>query len=254
MNVIAIVQARTSSTRLPNKVLLPLNGKTVIENVIDRVKRAKLVTKTILATSTDPSDDGLAKLCEEKGIEVFRGSLNDCLDRFYQAAKQYQADVIVRITGDCPLIDPEIIDKALNEHINKKNDFTCTAFRHSETFPDGEDVDILSFNALERSWKEAEVEYQREHITQYITANQDQFQISNIENNEDLSGKRWTLDEPNDYEFIKAVYAGLGENSNDFSMKDILKYLAQHPEIEELNQDIERNAGLIKSINESNAK
>lgn len=252
MNIVAIIQARMSSTRLPKKVLLPLGKKTVIENVYDRVSRSKLINKVVLATTTDPSDDILSEFCQSKGMEVFRGSLDDVLDRYYQAGKHYKTDVIVRITGDCPLCDAEIIDRTVSKHIKDHNDFTATAYLGNETFADGLDVDVFDFSAIKTSWEKARLSYQREHVGQYITANAKDFKIGHIENSENLSSKRWTLDEPNDYEFLKAVYQGLGQESNDFNMKEILQYLKDHPELENLNHQIIRNEGLHKSAKKDN--
>jgi len=254
MNIVAIIQARMSSTRLPKKVLLPLGKKTVIENVYDRVGRSKLVNRVVLATTTDPSDDVLAKLCEEKGIEVFRGSLEDVLDRYYQAGLKYHADVIVRITGDCPLTDPKIIDRAISVHLKDKNDFTATAYLGNETFPDGLDVDIFSFKTIKTSWENAKLPYQREHIGQYVTANASDFKIGSIQNDQNLSSKRWTLDEPSDYEFLKAIYQGLGKDGNDFGMEQVLQYVKDHPELEAINHQIVRNEGLLKSAKKDNIK
>ncbi len=252
MKVIAIIQARLGSTRLPEKVLLPLGKKTVLENVYDRVARAKLIDKVVIATTDKAADDKLFDFCHNKGMETFRGSEADLLDRYYQTAKKFEAENIVRITADCPLIDPAIIDLAISEHLKNDNDFTCTAFLSSETFPDGEDVDVFTFAALEEAWNKANIAYQREHVTQYFTANVDKFKISNIEYKENLSNKRWTLDEANDYEFIKAIYDALGKRDNKFSMEEILEYLKKNPDIEKINQHITRNEGLKKSINAGN--
>ena len=250
IKVLAIIQARLGSTRLPGKVLLPLGQKTVLENVYDRVLSAKEIDQVIVATTIKSGDDRLAEFCKEKGIETFRGSENDLLDRYYQTAKKYGTEHIVRITADCPLIDPGIIHRAVIEHLDKKNDFTCTAFLNSETFPDGEDVDVFTFAALEEAWKNAKIPYQREHVTQYFTANTDKFKISNIEYKENLSSLRWTLDESSDYEFIKAIYKGLDKEGKIFGMKEILRYLSDHPELEKINHQIIRNEGLKKSLSQ----
>lgn len=241
MKIVAIIQARVGSTRLPKKVLLPLGKKTVLENVYDRVAAAKLVDHVVIATTINKNDDEIEKLCKEKSMDCFRGSEEDLLDRYYQAALSRSAENIVRITSDCPLIDPAIIDRVARKHLEEKNDYTATAFLGVETFPDGEDADIFTFEALKEAWQKADIPYQREHATQYFTKNADQFKIGNLVHTEDLSDKRWTLDEPNDYEFLKAVYGALGQESNVFSMEDILKYLGDHPEVEKINQHIVRN-------------
>ncbi|MEI6478404.1 MAG: aminotransferase class III-fold pyridoxal phosphate-dependent enzyme [bacterium] len=244
MDIVAIIQARSNSTRLPKKILLPLGGKTVIEQVVERVGRAKLVDKVVIATTTNPLDQPLVDLCNVKGIEVFRGSEDDVLDRYYQVAKQLKAKTVIRITGDCPLVDPEIIDRAIQKHLKEKNDYTATAW--IETFPDGLDVDIFTFDALENSWKNAVLPYEREHATQYIAQRAEQFKVGNLENTEVMSDKRWVLDEPDDYEFLKAVYDGIG--AREFGMQEILAFLKKHPEVEKLNYHVSRNEGLTKSI------
>lgn len=248
MKVIAIIQARVGSTRLPKKVLLPLNGKTILENVYERVSASKLLDKTVIATTVNPNDDELVTLCKIKGIEIQRGSEEDLLDRYYQVAKHYRAENIVRITADCPLIDPKIIDRAIDTHLKEGNDLTVTAFLNGETFPDGEDVDVFTFALLEEAWQKATLTYQREHVTQYFTANEKKFKIGKIQHKENLSDKRWTLDESSDYEFIKAVYAGLAKKNEIFGMEEILQYLKEHPELEKINHQIVRNEGLLKSI------
>jgi spore coat polysaccharide biosynthesis protein SpsF len=161
--IICIIQARFNSTRLPGKVLLDLGGKTVLERVVERVSGSHLIDKIVVATTIREDDSRIAQLCSMKGICVYRGSEDDVLDRYYQAATTGRASHVVRITADCPLIDPEIIDRVIKTHLDNKADYTSNVLK--ETFPDGQDVEIFTFQALDRAWKEARLPSQREHVT-----------------------------------------------------------------------------------------
>lgn len=243
--IVAIIQARVNSTRLPRKMLLTLpNGKTILENVVDRVGKSRLVDQVIVATTAEQSDDEIVRLCQKRGFEVFRGSEEDVLDRYYQAAKKFAADRIVRITGDCPLIDPRIIDQVIQKHFAEGSDYTANAYK--ETYPDGLDVEIFTFAILEQAYKKAFLPSQREHPTQYIIRNPDKFKIGNLEYKKNLSDKRWTLDEPQDWLFIQEVFKGI--NKSDFFMEDVLAFLEKNPHLEKINRRIARNEGLMKSL------
>jgi len=218
--ITAIIQARMRSTRLPGKVLLPLGGKTILENAVERARQAKLIDEVVLATSTEAADDVIAELCDKKSIAYFRGSENDVLDRFYQAALAYKAENICRLTADCPLIDPAIIDKAAQEFLSGKYDYVSTSHPVA-TYPDGFDTWIFSFAALERSWREAKLPSEREHVTSYIWNHPEKFKISSVKNEVDLSEYRLTIDEPADYELLKLVVA----NVEDLTMENIVKFL-----------------------------
>lgn len=246
MKIAAIIQARLGATRLPRKVLLDLEGKTVLERVIERVKSSKYVDEVIVATTDNRDNTEIPKLCKKNNIPVYCGSEDDVLDRYYQTAKLFKADNIVRITADCPMMDPAIIDDVVKLHLDSEADYTSNILK--ETYPDGEDVEVFTFKALEKAWELAKLKSEREHVTPFIRKNPDIFKLRNKENNENLSGKRWTLDEPRDYDFIKIVYSGLYKNKPFFGMKDILEYSKLHPEIEGINQDITRNEGYLKSL------
>ena len=199
MNVVAFIQARMSSTRLPNKVLLPLAGKTVLEHIYDRLKYCKTLNEVIIVTSFNNLDQTIVKFCKKKNIKYFEGKLDDVLDRFYQAAIFYKADLIVRITGDCPVIDPNIVDEVVNNHLNNDYDFSSLY----GNFPDGLDCQIFRFQALEKSWKKAKLSSDREHVGSYIERTcPNFFKIGKFEKFKNLSHHRWTLDEPKDYEFL----------------------------------------------------
>lgn len=246
--IIAIIQARVGSTRLPNKVLLDLEGKTVLERVVERVKKSELVSDVIVATTVAAADLKITDLCASKGIKAYRGSENDVLDRYYQAAKLFEASHVVRITADCPLIDPKVIDDVLRLHLKENSDYTANILK--ETFPDGEDVEVFTFEALTKAWKDAALSSEREHVTPYMRNHPEIFKHSNLENHDDLSKKRWTLDTAEDYEFIKKIYQGIGSKKAIFGMKEVLELLKAHPEYEEINGDIKRNEGYLKSLRE----
>lgn len=243
--IIAIIQARYSATRLPGKVLLSLDRKTVLENVVDRTRKAQGLDKVVVATSTAPEDDSIAKLCAEKDIDCFRGNLNDVLDRYYQAAKKFNADIIVRITADCPLIDPQIIDRAVSKFLSGKFDYVSTG-RIKSTFPDGLDTEVFSFEVLSKAWKEAKLPSEREHVTPYIWKNPDKFKIFTLENDRDLSDYRLTLDEEEDYKLLQDIHT----NVSDLTTKNIIAYLDSHKKIGKINAKIKRNEGYAQSLKE----
>ena len=247
MKIIAIIQARLGSTRLPGKVLLDIEGKTVLEHVIDRVRSSKCIDDIVVATTIQKEDLKIVNLCSNNGTSIYCGSENDVLDRFYQAARLFHADNIVRITSDCPLIDPFLIDKVIKLHLKEKADYTSNTLK--ETYPDGQDVEIFTFEALKESWKKANLTSEREHVTPYMRKNQ-AFKRINLGSKVDLSKKRWTLDNPEDYVFIKTVYKNLYNKNHFFDMDEILKFLNNNPEIESINQSIGRNEGYLKSLKE----
>lgn len=247
MTTIAIIQARLGSTRLPGKVLLDLEGKTVLEHVIERVKASELINDVVVATTIRKEDLRIIKLCAGLGISVYCGSVDDVLDRYYQAARLFKADHIVRITSDCPLMDPMVIDEVIALHIREKADYTSNTIK--ETYPDGEDVEVFTFDALKKAWKNANLASEREHVTPYLRKNP-AFKKASLEFKKDLSHKRWTLDNPEDYEFIKLIYKNLYNKTQLFGMDEILKFIDKNPEVEKINKSILRNEGYLKSLKE----
>jgi len=246
MKVLGIIQARLASTRLPEKIFLKLEGKKVIEHVINRVQAAQLVDDILVATTSKKIDIKVVNLCSSIGIKCFSGSEEDVLDRYYQSAKSFKPEHIVRVTADCPLIDPEIIDNVIDLHLRKKADYTSNVIRGR--FPDGEDVEVFTFNTLYRAWHDARLFSEREHVTPYMKKNSDIFKIGSLDCNRDLSGKRWTLDNPEDYEFIKIIYKHLYPENHLFGMKEIIEFINNNPDIENINKWIERNEGYKKSL------
>lgn len=244
MEVLAIVQARCSSSRLPGKVLKKLAGKPMIVQELERLSRSKMIDKIVLATSTEDSDEPLEKALSGTDIEVFRGNLDDVLDRYYQCAKQYQPEHVVRITGDCPVIDWRLVDEVIKEHIDHGNDYTVT----SEEYPDGLDTEVMKFSVLEKAWNNAKMLSEREHVTLYIRNHKELFHVEAFPCTEKLADMRWTVDEPQDFVFVEKVYSELYSDNPDFSMRDILELLQKKPNITTINCGIQRNAGLAKSL------
>ncbi len=242
--ILCIVQARSSSSRLPGKVLKPILGKPMILHELERLRRSKRIDKIVLATSQDDSDNILARIVAESGVEVHRGSLDDVLDRYYQCAKPYQPDHVVRITGDCPVIDWRIVDEVIEKHLEEGNDYTSL----SEEYPDGLDTEVVRFLALEQAWKEARLLSEREHVTLYIRNHAKEFQCGKMTCPQNLNQMRWTVDEPQDFEFIWQVYEELYSSNEDFAMQEILRLLEKRPELLAVNQGIQRNEGLLKSL------
>lgn len=245
MKVVAIIQARMSSSRLPGKVLLPLAGKPVLEHVIQRLRHCKTLNHIMVATSTAIDDDAIENWCKQHSVECFRGDLTDVLDRYYQAATACCADVIVRITSDCPAVDPSIVDEVVAGFFSGNFD----AFSLAGEFPDGLDCQVFSYATIAKAWKEATLPSEREHVGPYIEKSHPElFKIGGLHKFEGLNHHRWTLDEPQDYAFLQAVYAKLYREEIPFSATDVLNLLRQHPELMQFNSHIVRNEGYLKSI------
>lgn len=245
-----MIQARCSSTRLPNKVLKNLCGKSQLQRVIERVQMAKLVDEVMVVTSIDKSNLPILKLGADIGVRVGVGSEDDVLDRYYQTARLIKPEYVIRITGDCPLVDPGLIDMAIAQ-MNEDTDYCGNAA--SATFADGLDIEIIKYSALERSWKEAAHTFEREHVTQYIIRHQELFKYMDfISPIGDFGNQRWTVDEPEDFEFVERIYRHFMEEEGTeyFGYKDILGFLKNHPEIMAINRKFQRNEGLDKSIRE----
>jgi spore coat polysaccharide biosynthesis protein SpsF len=228
MNVVAIIQARMSSRRFPGKVLEDIHGKPMLLRVVERVKRCKSINTVVLATSTQVEDNVIAQFCEKEGITCFRGELNDVLKRYCDAAKQYSADIIVRITADCPLHDPAVIQNAIDKFKSGQFDYVTNIMQR--TYPDGTDTEVLSLETLHRLKKEALQPDEREHVTLYMLRHPTQFRIGHFLQDEDLSSLRWTVDFPEDLAFVRNVYDFFGDRS--FTMADLLVYLQEHPEVD----------------------
>lgn len=235
-----------SSSRLPGKVDREILGKPMLARQIERINRSTAIEKLVVATSTNPEDDTVEAIARDAGVECFRGSLNDVLDRFYQCALRYHPQWIIRLTGDCPLSDWRIIDAVAAFAIAGNHDYASNGKEPS--FPDGLDVEVVKFQALETAWHEAVLASDREHVLPFIHRQDGRFSIGNYRNGEDLSGLRWTVDEPADLEFVRAVYSELYEANPDFAFADILRLLEKKPELATINGGFTRNEGYLKSL------
>ncbi|NDV20645.1 NTP transferase domain-containing protein [Pseudodesulfovibrio sp. JC047] len=244
MKNVIIIQARTGSSRLPGKVLHPLAEQPMILHVLARASQSMADT-VVLATSREPSDDALADMVHAAGYPVVRGSLDDVLDRYVMAARTHQADTVVRITGDCPLVDPDLIDHCLRRHEHGDCDYVSTAYPNP-SYPDGLDVEVFSRAVLEQAWESARKPSEREHVTPFIWTHPDRFRLESIVSPTDLSHLRWTVDEPQDMDFMRHIFDHIDPATA--RMQDILAVLDAHPELETINQDIRRNEGYETSL------
>lgn len=247
MNVVAIIQARMSSTRLPGKVLADICGKPMLYHVVARAQQARTLSLVAVATTTDPGDDVIETYCQAERVPCSRGSQADVLDRYYRAADQFKADVIVRLTSDCPLLDPAVIDKVVGTFLAGQFDFVSNV--QEPTYPDGLDTEVCSRDALGRAWREARLTSEREHVTSYIKKHPELFRLANVENETDLSELRWTVDEPQDLELVRRVYRHFTA-SRFFGMNDIVTLLREDPQLTIVNAGFARNEGYLKSLRE----
>ncbi|MGA8493606.1 MAG: glycosyltransferase family protein [Terriglobales bacterium] len=239
MKITAIIQARMGSTRLPGKVLMDLGGETVLARVVSRVRRATLVNEIVVATTDSVADDAIIRECRRLDVASFRGSENDVLDRYYQAARLCAAHTLVRITSDCPLIDAQLVDETIRLFQQQRGDYasdTCP-----RTYPRGLDVEVFTMTALEQAWCDAREPYQREHVTPYFYEHPELFRLVSQRGRIDYSQYRWTLDTAEDLELLRAIYARFG-NKDDFSWSEALQVLEREPELAELNSHVNQKA------------
>jgi len=243
--IVAIIQSRMSSSRLPGKALVEIASRPMLWHVVRRVQQnSKLIDQVIVATTDSVSDDSIAEFCNQEGIVYFRGSQHDVLDRYYQTANWAKAKVVVRITGDCPLIDATVVDQVIQCFLNSDVDYVSNV--DPPTYPDGLDTEVFSCRALERAWNEARLPSEREHVTPYMRNQPKLFSKKNVVYKEDLSYLRWTVDEQKDLEFMRVLYSSL--KTTAYSMVDILNHLKNHPEITKINAGIKRNEGYQISV------
>lgn len=237
--IVAIIQARMGSSRLPGKVLMDIEGKPMLEWVVSRVRQSNRVHEVVVATTTDPSDDQVAEFCQDNGIAVYRGSTFDVLDRYYQAASQAKADVVVRVTADCPLIDPQEIDTLLSEFFDRQVDFATNRLPPPwhRTFPIGLDTEVASFTALERAWKEASEKHDREHVMPYLYEVEGRFKIYYHNTSPDYGDMRWTVDTAEDLQAVRLIFSHLS-NKDHFTWHDVLDVVQQNPELGNINAGI----------------
>ncbi len=243
--IVAVLQARVSSSRLPGKVTKPILNVPMLARQIERVGRARRLDQLIVATSAEKSDAEIVALCEASSVLCYRGSLDDVLDRCYQAAMPYKPAYVVRLTGDCPLADWTLIDRAIDFCIKGEFDYASNALR--PTWPDGLDVEVMRFCALEQAWLEAKLPSEREHVTAFIHRRPQRFRLGSLEQEIDMSALRWTVDKSADFKFVTEIYEALYPDNPAFTTADILALLQARPELVALNATIGRNEGLKKS-------
>ena len=240
-----IIQARMGSTRLPGKVMMKLDEKnTVLDNVINQLSFCKLIDKKIIATTNLKQDDVIEKQSKNLGIEYFRGESLDVLDRYYQCAKKFGIGHIVRITSDCPLIDPEIVDRVIKKYLTEEYDYVSNTL--VRTFPIGTDIEIFSFSLLEKSWKNASLNSDREHVTSYIRNKKISCKLGNLENKEKLDHLRLTLDKIDDLKLIRKIIEKI--KKSPILLNDILDLELNHPELFKINSHIPQNEGMLHSL------
>jgi spore coat polysaccharide biosynthesis protein SpsF len=236
--VVLVMQARMGSTRLNGKVMRNLYGKTILEHDIERIRQAKLVDEIVIATTTKEQDDIIMEEAQRLGVKVFRGSEDHVLSRYYYAAKESGADTVVRVTSDCPLIDPYILDEVITFYKENEYDIVSNAGNVDiRTYPRGLDVEVFSFEKLSEAYQKAEEKYQQEHVTPYLYEND---KVGYYNNDVNYSNFRWTLDTEEDWEMISVIYQNLYHGKHDFYFKEILEFMLQHPELEEINKHVEQ--------------
>jgi len=242
MNTVAVIQARMGSSRLPGKVLMDLGGETTLARVVRRLQRSRQVTKIVVATTTESADEVIVEECERLQVSCFRGSEQNVLDRYYQAAHENAAEAVVRVTSDCPVIDPELVDETVEVFRDEHADYASNVF--PRTYPRGLDTEVFSFDALDRAWREAREAHQREHVTPYLYEHPQIFKLASLSGAADYSRYRWTLDTREDLELLRAIYSRF-DGRDDFSWKEVLRLMESEPELAELNSQV-----LQKSVRE----
>ncbi len=241
MVINAIIQARCSSTRFPNKVFVDIDGKPLLWHVVNRLKYSEMINDIVIATTINPNDDRIEEWCKNESIKCFRGSETDVLNRYYCASVAFPSDIVVRVTADDPFKEPQVIDRVIRKLIDEKLDLVTNNFPPS--FPEGLDCEAFTFEVLEIMEKSTKDSFEREHVTQYVYHNPELFKIGNVVSNTQLSSYRWTIDNTEDYEMVKAVYAKREKESNGILLMDeILDILDKNPDIPLINAKVKRSA------------
>ena len=240
MRVVALIQARMGSTRLPGKVLCDLAGQPMLARVFNRASQARTLHLVAVATTDRSADDAIVNLCEQQGWCCFRGSEDDVLDRYYRAAEAFQADAVVRITSDCPLIDAEVIDGVVTSFASLHPSCDYVSNCLERTFPRGLDVEVLSLDALRKAWEEDRDPAWREHVTPYVWRNPGRFRLRNFFNSADYSDMRWTVDTVEDLAFVRKIYEHFRDEP--FGWQDVIELLQAHPDWLEINRHVQQKA------------
>ncbi len=239
MRIVAIIQARMGSTRLPGKVLMDLAGESALSRVVCRLRRAKLLDIMVVATSESPLDDAIVAECARLDVATHRGSQVDVLDRYYRTALAFDADAVVRITSDCPLIDHSLVDETVRKFQEQNADYASNAIE--QTYPSGLDVEVFTIGALKSAWQNAKQPYEREHVTPYLYEHPQLFRLASVIGKVDYSHYRWTLDTPEDLELLRAIYQRLS-NQGDFTWQDVIALMEREPRLASLNCNVRQKS------------
>ncbi|UOE55168.1 cytidylyltransferase domain-containing protein [Cytobacillus oceanisediminis] len=240
MKVAAIIQARMGSTRLPGKILKTVNGKPLLEYQLERVRLSNTIDQIIVATTVKENEQPIIEVCERLGVDYYRGSEQDVLSRYYETARNHDIDIIVRLTSDCPIIDPAVIDKVVNHYLNNKGTIDYVSNTLERTYPRGLDTEVFSFESLKRAYHEATLPRDREHVTAYIYSNPKLFKLENVSSKRDYGSYRWTVDTVEDFELIKRIIGELYNTKEKFSLEDVIELLKINPQWNDLNAHIEQ--------------
>ena len=236
--IVAIIQARMNSSRLPGKVLMPIMERPMLWHVAHRIKKGRLINKLVIATTITKKDEAIVRFCKKNNLDFYKGNEENVLDRYYQTAKIFKAETILRITADCPLIDPKVLDGIIKFYIARKDKIDYVSNTLKRTYPHGLDAEIFSFKVLERIWQEAKEPYQKEHVTPYIYEHPEKFCIGNIKNHKNYSYLRWTVDTEKDLKFVREIYKRLYKNNRIFCMQEILNLLKKEPQLLKINKGV----------------
>ncbi len=241
-NIGCIIQARMNSNRLPGKIIKSLMDKPVLEHIVERIRLAKNISSVTVATTTGRLDDQVEKLCTARHIAFSRGSEHDVLARYYETSKKAKLDVVIRVSADCPLIDPHIIDQLVECYLSNQYDFVANVHPDisQRTFPRGMDAEVFGFTLLEEAYQKAKEDYQKEHVTPYMYEHAKR-QLC-LKNQKDYSFYRLTLDTPEDWRVIEIVYKDLYKGRHDFFLKEIVGYLEKHPDVKDINRGVQQKA------------
>ncbi|MFQ5427628.1 MAG: cytidylyltransferase domain-containing protein [Thermodesulfobacteriota bacterium] len=247
--VVAIVQARMSSNRLPGKVMSDISGRSMLWHVVNRLRSVRNLDKIVVATSMHPSDDILARWCLDAGVLSYRGPLDDVLARYRGAALAHGARTVVRVTSDCPMIDPLVIERVIEQYLSGREMGEGVDYVGLDSsFPDGLDTEVFSMEALNRAFSEAGLPSEREHVTPYIWKNTESFCVRSMRHSRDLSHMRWTVDDARDLEFVRRVFKGFACPLRVFYFEEIVKFLSKHADLLKINSSTPRNEGYERSL------
>lgn len=245
--ITAVIQARLGSTRLPGKTMMTIEGEPLLGHLVKRIKATNYVNDIIIATTVNKRDDAIVEFARSNNLKFYRGSEEDVLDRFYNACVEFSVDTIVRVTPDCPLLDPRVVDIVITRYMEGNYDYVSNVI--IPTFPDGLDTEVFPFKSLKKAWHEAKLLSEREHVTAYIIKHPDKFRLFNVRREgEDLSGMRWTVDTQRDLEFIREIFLNMKSRDGIFYSEDIIDVLKKKPDLTKINAGITRNEGYLKSL------